>query len=114
MRYEIVFAASFKNSIKQLKKRFPSVKKDVGLAIETLLENLELGSVIPGGSGVRKLRLKNSNLKRGKSGGYRMLYLLDPRKDGLTSVCLLLLYAKSDQENISTHELQKLLEKLND
>ena len=42
MNYDIVFASSFRRGIRKLKKRFPSVRKDVGLAIEILLENPEL------------------------------------------------------------------------
>jgi len=88
-----------------LEKRFPSVKKDVGLAVEVLLENPEIGVLIPDGSGVRKLRVKNSDMKKGKSGGYRMLYLFDKISE---HICILMLYAKSDRENITQHEIQQL------
>ena len=77
MNCDVVFSASFKRSIKKLKKRFPSVKNDTRLALEVLLENPELGILIPEGSGVRKLRVKNSDLKRGKSGSYRLLYYFE-------------------------------------
>ncbi len=44
---------------KMASKRFRSVKKDIKNAIEVLLENPELGVEIQGGSGVRKVRVKN-------------------------------------------------------
>ncbi|MDM8551961.1 hypothetical protein QUF72_17890 [Desulfobacterales bacterium HSG2] len=109
MNYDIVFGPSFKRGIRKLKKRFPSVKKDIALAVDILLENLELGVLIPGGSDVRKLRVRNSDIKRGKSGGYRLLYHFD---DEAGSISLLLLYAKSNRENITSGEIRKLLEEL--
>lgn len=112
MKYDVIFASSFKRSLKRLEKRFRSVKKDVKIAIEVLLENPELGAEIQGGSGVRKLRVKNSDLKRGKSGGYRLIYCIDDEKQN--KMCLLLLYAKSDQEDISEKELKKLIEEMAD
>ncbi len=83
-------------------------KKDVKAAIEILLENPKLGVLIPGGSEVRKLRIRNSDLRQGKSGGYRLLYCLN--YEITDRICLLLLYAKSDRENITSGEIQKLLE----
>ena len=110
MNYDIVLSPSFKRSIKKLKKRFPSVKQDVELAIEILLEHPTLGAVIPGGAGVRKFRVKNSDLGRGKSGGYRLLYYIEEQK--VRRLYLLLLYAKSDRETISLQEIQQLLKEL--
>ena len=110
MPYDIILGPAFKRSIKALKKRFPSVKRDVELAIEILLENPDIGSVIPGASGVRKLRVRNSDLSRGKSGDYRMLYYIEDHQN--QRVYLLLLYAKSDRETVSLREIQALIEDL--
>ena len=110
INYDIVLSPSFKRSIKKLKKRFPSVKQDVELAIEVLLEHPTLGTVIPGGAGGRKFRVKNSDLERGKSGGYRLLYYIEEQK--VHRLYLLLLYAKSDRETISLQEIQQLLKEL--
>ena len=76
MSYKVVFTQSFKRSIKRLEKRFRHVKADVHIAIQVLLQNSKLGVTIPGGSGIRKLRVQNSDLTKGKSGGYRLLYFV--------------------------------------
>ena len=107
MSFDIIFSPSFKQSIRRLEKRYPSVKKDVRLAIEVLSENPNLGVLIPGGFGVRKLRIRNSDVKRGKSGGYCLLYHI---RETEAAICLLLLYAKSDKENITSNEIRLLLE----
>ncbi|OQX21926.1 MAG: hypothetical protein BWK80_31885 [Desulfobacteraceae bacterium IS3] len=107
---DIVLTPSFKRCIKKLIRRFSSVKKDVKSAIEFLTENPKLGVLIPGSAGVRKLRVKNSDLKRGKSGGYRCIYFFE---EEINRIFMLLIYAKSDREDVNLKEIQILLEECN-
>jgi len=65
-----------------------------------------LGAVIPGTGGVRKLRVRSTNLQRGKSGGFRLLYLILSEQE---LVCPLLIYAKSDRQDVTRRELCSLL-----
>jgi mRNA-degrading endonuclease RelE of RelBE toxin-antitoxin system len=83
---------------------------DVGVAIRVLLQTPRLGVVIPGGSAVHKLRIRNTDLGKGKSGGYRLLYYVEDQP--VPAICLLLLYAKSDREDVTRRELKELLEEL--
>ena len=106
MSYSVAFSDSFRRSIKQLKKRYRHVQDDVRVAIRVLLANSKLGAAIPGGNGIRKLRLRNSDLQTGKSGGYRLLYFVE---DETSTLYMLLLYAKSDRENVLVNELQELI-----
>ena len=69
MSYNVVLTPSFKHSVKKLQKRFRHVKDDVGVAVRGLLQTPRLGVVIPGGAGVRKLRVRNTDLSKGKRGG---------------------------------------------
>ncbi len=110
MPYEVVFCQSFTRCIKALQKRFPSVKSDVQLAIEILLDNPSIGSAIPGTGGVRKLRVRNSDLSQGKSGGYRMLHYFEDIES--QRLYLILLYAKTDRETVSLREIQSLIENI--
>ena len=107
MKCEVVLTRSFKRSIKRLAKRFPYVKADVRTAIQTLLQSPNLGVRIPGGSGVRKLRVRNTNLGKGKSSGYRLLYYAASQP--VSVIYLLLLYAKSDRDDVTMRELKRLL-----
>jgi len=50
-------------------------------------------------------------MKRGKSGGYRLIYYL--KESNSTNIYLLTIYAKSKKENISTKDIQSLLKELN-
>lgn len=54
---------------------------------------------------VYKVRIRNSNIQKGKSAGYRMIYQVESS----TSVLLLTIYAKSDREDISVNEILDIL-----
>jgi mRNA-degrading endonuclease RelE of RelBE toxin-antitoxin system len=110
MSYRIVFATSFRRSVKRLEKRFGHVKDDVRVAIQQLLQDPRRGVVIPGGSGARKHRMLNTDLGKGKSGGYRLIYCVEDQPT--PTIYLLLLYAKSDRDDVTRRELEQLLDAL--
>ncbi len=72
-------------------------------------ENPEAGDVVPGSSGIRKIRWACKG--HGKRGGVRVIYFATPAK-GL--IWLLTIYAKSNRENIPAHILKALKEELTD
>lgn len=81
------------------------------LSVESLEEfydyisqNPEQGKIIPGTSGVRKIRWKTGLNDKGKSGGVRILYHYS---DDIL-VLLITLYGKSDKENITDSERNQL------
>lgn len=78
MNCSLYLSASFKRSIKLLKKRFPHIQGDISLALEEMARMPTLGVMIPGSGGVRKVRVRSSDLVRGKSGGFRLLYIYEP------------------------------------
>lgn len=67
------------------------------------------GDAIPGLDGkVFKLRLGSSDMGRGKSGSFRVIYyLLAPDK----TIYLLTIYAKAYKEDIEDSEIKALLKK---
>jgi mRNA-degrading endonuclease RelE of RelBE toxin-antitoxin system len=86
------------------------VKDDVKTAIAHLLQSPEAGVLIPGSSDARKFRVRNSDIRKGKSGGYRLIYYWNSRAG--ETLYLLLLYAKSDKSNVNIAELKTLLKEL--
>lgn len=101
--YRIIITHHFKRQLK------PLFKKDRGLK-ERFIESLKAFDphhVIPIGNGVFKFRLSAEG--RGKSGGYRVYIFLMAIESILTPLCI---YAKSDQESVSTKELAQHLEKV--
>ncbi len=106
---QVFIAAEFKRNTRALEKRYRTIKSDLQPLIQQL-QNGELpGDRIAGYADyiVYKVRLKNSDIRKGKSGGYRIIYQsLRP-----TAVVLLRLYAKSDQDDVTTDEIRAIIQK---
>ena len=76
---------------------------------QALLADPELGSVIPGTGGIRKLRWGVAG--RGKRGGIRVIYFLRTRQG---QIWMLTLYPKNVAENIPAHVLKKIKDEIDD
>jgi len=74
-----------------------------------LVQNPEDGDLIVGTGGIRKIRLKSSS--KGKSGGFRVCYFDHKEREELF---LILIYAKNNQENLTSEEKQMLKELTNE
>ena len=105
MSYEVRFGRTFDRNIKQLKKRFPNIKTDIKTAISLLIKQPDAGDVMPRSSGMRKLRIPNSDSSKGKRGGYRLIYFVADQP--INVIYLLALYSKSDQENVSAEAMRQ-------
>ncbi len=105
---QIAFTSEFKRNVRQLSKKYRHIKSDV----QPIVEQLEHGET-PGdqiqrtGYTVFKVRIKNSDLQRGKSGGYRMIYYLRTSDD----VILVTIYSKTEQGDVTAEQIQRIIEK---
>lgn len=54
---------------------------------------------------VFKVRIKNSSIHKGKSGGYRVIYYLKTSDQ----ILLVTMYSKSDQSDITAAEVREIL-----
>lgn len=105
MIYKVVPTPTFKKQAKKYLKKFHNLPNDLESLYEILSKNPREG--ISKGNDVYKIRLKNSDLNRGKSGGYRVItYIIDENR----RVILLTIYSKSEIENISDSEIDDLIE----
>lgn len=68
-----------------------------------LIINPELGKIIPGSGGLRKIRWKGSG--RGKSGGSRIIYYWYSSEE---TILMLLIYKKKEQDDLSPEQLRIL------
>ena len=103
---EIKVTREFQRKIKSLSKKYRYIKTD----LQPILEKLRLGEIlgdrIPGlKSIVYKLRIKNSDVKKGKSGGYRLIYWLQ-KSDGIV---LLDIYSKSEKDNVDLTTIRQII-----
>jgi len=111
MSYEAYLAETFQKCIKILKKKYRNVKDDLMNVIQQLEEDPSIGDPIPGwNKEIWKIRVASSDIKKGKRGGFRLIYLW---KAGDFRVYLLAVYSKGEKEEISKTEIERLLKKLN-
>ena len=104
----IRFANEFENELYRLSKKYRNIRADVEPIIQQLQAGNFIGDRLSGlGSDylIYKVRLKNSNLKKGKRAGYRLIYLVESE----TNVLLLTIYSKTEQEDISVNEIKQIL-----
>jgi hypothetical protein len=80
--------------------------EDVDDLKEILDANPDAGDVIPGGSGMRKIRMPLRTQAKGRRGGARVIYF-QVTQEGF--IFLLYIYAKNDVADLSQEDLDKLI-----
>jgi mRNA-degrading endonuclease RelE of RelBE toxin-antitoxin system len=97
---------TFKRNLKNLGKKYRSIRNDIEPVIQQL-QNGELpGNQISGiGYKVFKLKVKNSDIAKGKSGGYRLIYYCHTA----TGIILLTIYTKSEQADIAAEDIKRII-----
>ena len=104
---KVSYAPYFESAAKRLQKKYPHIATN----LRPLVEQLELGET-PGdqiqgvGYTVYKVRVKNSDAAKGKSGGYRVIYYLKTA----THTILLTIYTKSDTSDIPADAIRRIIE----
>jgi mRNA-degrading endonuclease RelE of RelBE toxin-antitoxin system len=105
---QIDLTPEYKRNLRELSKRFRQIRLDTGPVIEQLQAGNFIGDRIPGMGEdyiILKVRVKNSNIQKGKSAGYRMIY----RVESPSIVLLLTIYSKSDRTDISLNEIRSII-----
>jgi len=72
-----------------------------------LLERPDVGDIIIGSGGVRKMRWAIGN--KGKSGGIRVIYYW---RNSVDEIWMLTLYPKNERDSIDGHVLKKIAEEI--
>ena len=81
--------------------------------VQPLIDSLERGDM-PGdrvqqlGYVVYKVRVRNTDIAKGKSGGYRVIYYLQTQE----RVILVTIYSKSEQGDIAASRVREIIEQL--
>jgi mRNA-degrading endonuclease RelE of RelBE toxin-antitoxin system len=103
---EIYESISYKKELKKLNKRYRSIDRDIQPLIQQLESGETPGDRIVGNEyPVYKVRVPNSDTRKGKSSGYRVIYYtITPEAILLTTI-----YSKSDRQNISNKEVEDII-----
>ncbi|ESA32411.1 cytotoxic translational repressor of toxin-antitoxin stability system [Leptolyngbya sp. Heron Island J] len=103
---EVALTSRFQKDLRSLAKRYRRIRSDV----QPLIQRLEAGE-LPGDqiAGMNltlfKVRLKNSDIQKGKSAGYRVVYYVKTKEN----VILVTIYSKSDQSDIDPNMVKTIL-----
>lgn len=102
----VTFTERFQRDVERLGKRYRRIRLDLQPIIEQLGAGEILGDRIPDmGYTVFKVRVKNSNIQKGKSGGYRVIYYLKTSD----RILLVTMYSKSDRSDINVAEVREII-----
>jgi mRNA-degrading endonuclease RelE of RelBE toxin-antitoxin system len=104
MSYSVVTIPPFDRQLKRLAKKYHSLKYDLAELGAKLAENPAIGKPI--GQNCYKIRLAISSKSKGKSSGARIIthvYITG------STIFMIAIYDKSEQNSISDKELKELL-----
>ena len=105
MNLTIKTLENFKKEVKRLAKKYKNIASDLKILQEELILNPKSGIEL--GNNCFKIRIANSSIPTGKSGGFRVIYYyINPK--GI--IYLMSIYSKSDLENIEDSKIIQLLQ----
>ncbi|MFM7024024.1 MAG: type II toxin-antitoxin system RelE/ParE family toxin [Flavobacteriales bacterium] len=107
MSYKVIATPNFGKELKRLAKKYHSLKSEFSELISSLKENPEQGTPI--GQECYKIRIAIASKGKGKSGGARVITCV---KIIDTTVYLISIYDKSEQEDISDKKLKELIKSI--
>jgi hypothetical protein len=93
-----------------MKRKYRRITDDLTEVVEGLEQAPESGDAITGyEQTVWKIRCRSTDMRRGQSGGFRLIYFWPPESQ---DIYLLLVYAKSEKSDVTAAELDQLLQAL--
>jgi mRNA-degrading endonuclease RelE of RelBE toxin-antitoxin system len=103
---QVEFTPEFKRNLRALSKKYRYIRSDVQPTIEELQAGKIIGDQITGTQySVFKARVRNSDIQRGKSSGYRLIYFLKTSN----LIIFVTIYSKLDQTDISPEQIRRIL-----
>lgn len=104
---QVEYTSEFKRNLRALAKKYHHIRSDV----QPVMERLKVGEVIGDRVAgthytVFKVRVRNSDIQKGKRSGYRLIYHLKSP----THIILVTIYSKLDQGDISAKEIRRIVE----
>jgi mRNA-degrading endonuclease RelE of RelBE toxin-antitoxin system len=103
---QVTFTPEFKRNLRQLAKKYRHIKSDLQPILDQLAGGTKPGDQVPGVRyEVFKVRAQNSDARKGKSGGYRLIYWAKSESD----VVLVTVYSKTEQADITPEDIRQII-----
>jgi mRNA-degrading endonuclease RelE of RelBE toxin-antitoxin system len=105
---EVQFTPEFKRNLRVLSKKYRNIRSDIQPVLEQIMKGDLVGDKIPqtGDYTIFKVRVKNRDIRKGKSAGYRLIYYVKTDKNSI----LITIYSKTEKSNITPEQIQRILE----
>lgn len=107
MANSVKYTKIFEKYYKRYIKKFPSLADEIIELEALLIKNPTLGNDL--GNGLYKIRLAVKSKNKGKSGGFRVVTYLITKSNNNFDIHLIVIYDKSEIEDISKNELLQLV-----
>lgn len=103
---QVEYTPEFKRNLRALAKKYRHIRSDIQPLINQLTAGQVPGDRIPQtGYIVFKVRVRNSDIQKGKRSGYRVIYHLKTSE----TVILVTIYSKLDQGDVSAEQVRRIL-----
>jgi len=102
----VQYTAEFKRNIRMLSRKYRHIRSDVQPFIDEIEAGQIIGNQIKGvGYTIYKARIRNYDIQKGKSAGYRIIYWLKTPQN----IILVTIYSKLDQADISPKQIRLIV-----
>jgi len=102
----VEYTPEFKRNLRALAKKYRHIRSDVQPVIDQLRASEVIGDKVPRTRyTIFKVRVRNSDIQKGKRSGYRLIYHLKTP----TNIILVTIYSKLDQSDVSPEQIRRIL-----
>ncbi|MBN2662545.1 MAG: type II toxin-antitoxin system RelE/ParE family toxin [Bacteroidales bacterium] len=110
MANRVKYTSVFEKYFKRYSKKFRSISSEILELEKLLIENPKLGTDI--GDGLFKIRLAVKSKNKGKRGGFRVVTYLVTENENNLDINLIIIYDKSEIEDIPKKELLEIVKEI--
>lgn len=104
--FRVEYTSEFKRNLRALARKYRHIRSDVQPFIDQIKSGQTIGNQVKGlGYTIYKARVKNSDIQKGKSAGYRVIYWIRTPKN----IILVTIYSKLDQTDISPLQIRRVV-----
>ncbi|MDE2775999.1 MAG: type II toxin-antitoxin system RelE/ParE family toxin [Chloroflexota bacterium] len=102
MPLQFRYSEDFARDFARLRKRYRRIEDDLAALESEMQHKNARGDIVRGyGLPIYKIRMTNRSARRGKRGGFRVIYYLQTSE----SILFIHIYSKSDQDNVNDREV---------
>lgn len=103
---QVDYTPEFKRNLRSLAKKYSHIRSDIQPVIDQLQDGRIIGDQVPRTRyTIFKVRVRNSDIQKGKRSGYRLIYHFKTP----TKIILVTIYSKLDQSDISAEQIRRIL-----